>query len=229
MPAAQRDVDFDSSMTRLKKLVYKHRIRLREFLADFDKLRKGEILPSHFTRGMAMAGVDKFLTPAEIEVICQHYTVPKSASMDIVMYNEFLAEVDSVFTKPHLEKDPLAHVPAEPSELLDRLRYQRSNRNLGPEKEAKLAELMSRISDTCSKRGILIKPFFDDAARGEHSAKLPGHVTCTQFKQCLSVKVNIHVSPDEAELLCEKLTHEDFPELVNYVAFSHIVDPPADA
>lgn len=69
-------------------------------MIDFDRLRKGEVLPSHFTRGLAMAGVDKFLTPAEIEIICQHYTVPKTASMDVVKYNDFLADVDVIFTKP---------------------------------------------------------------------------------------------------------------------------------
>lgn len=42
------------------------------------------------------------------------------------------------------------------------------------------------------------------------------------------VQVNIRLLPEEAELLCEKYTHEDFPELVNYVAFSHTVDPPLE-
>lgn len=69
-------------------------------MIDFDKLRKGEILPSHFTRGLMMAGVDKFLNPIEISIICQHYTVPKTASMDVVEYTRFLADVDIIFTKP---------------------------------------------------------------------------------------------------------------------------------
>jgi hypothetical protein len=38
----------------------------------------------------------------------------------------------------------------------------------------------------------MIKPFFDDAAQDDHSTKLYGHVTHTQFKQCLSVKVGGH-------------------------------------
>lgn len=51
---------------------------------------------------MAMAGVDKWLTPAEIEAICQHYTAPKTAmpSMDVMAYTQFLADVDQIFTKP---------------------------------------------------------------------------------------------------------------------------------
>lgn len=51
-------------------------------------------------RGMAMAGVDKWLTPAEIETICLHYTATKTASMDVMHYAQFLADVDEIFTKP---------------------------------------------------------------------------------------------------------------------------------
>jgi hypothetical protein len=47
----------------------------------------------------AMAGVDKFLSPAELQAIGQHYTVPKTASMEVMMYTQFLADVDSIFTK----------------------------------------------------------------------------------------------------------------------------------
>jgi hypothetical protein len=49
---------------------------------------------------MAIAGVDKWLSPAEIEAICQHYTAPKTASMDVMQYTQFLADVDEIFTKP---------------------------------------------------------------------------------------------------------------------------------
>lgn len=49
---------------------------------------------------MAMAGVDKWLTPAEIEVICQHYTAPKTASMDVTHYTQFLADIETIFTQP---------------------------------------------------------------------------------------------------------------------------------
>lgn len=49
---------------------------------------------------MAMAGVDKWLTAAEIEAICRHYTAPKTASMDVMLYTAFLADVDEIFTKP---------------------------------------------------------------------------------------------------------------------------------
>jgi hypothetical protein len=43
------------------------------------------------------------------------------------------------------------------------------------------------------------------------------------------LQVGIRITDAESQLLCEKYYHEDFPELVNYVAFSHTVDPPMGA
>jgi hypothetical protein len=48
----------------------------------------------------AFTGIDKYLTPAELDAICQHYVVPKTASMEVMQYTQFLADVDSMFTKP---------------------------------------------------------------------------------------------------------------------------------
>jgi hypothetical protein len=45
----------------------------------------------------------------------------------------------------------------------------------------------------CAKRGLLVKPFFDDAAKDDHSAKLFGHVTVSQFRQCINVKLGLRV------------------------------------
>jgi hypothetical protein len=42
----------------------------------------------------------------------------------------------------------------------------------GPEKEARLAALTGRIAEICGKRGVMIKPFFDDAAQDEKSGEL---------------------------------------------------------
>ncbi len=83
----------------------------------------------------------------------------------------------------NLEKTPLAEVAPEPIELLDKTRYDRSSRTLGDQDEALLQAVMQRLSDIVAKRGTPVKPFFDDAAADDHSAKLYGHVTIPQFRQ----------------------------------------------
>jgi len=77
-----RDITtFESAITRLKKLVFKQRVRLYEFLADFDKLRSGFVYPNHFLTALSIAGVDKILSYTEMQIICDTYTVPRSPSL----------------------------------------------------------------------------------------------------------------------------------------------------
>ncbi len=57
------ETSFESAMTRLKKVVYKNRVRVKEFLVDFDKLRGGFVYPNHFCTALSMAGLDKVLSP----------------------------------------------------------------------------------------------------------------------------------------------------------------------
>jgi hypothetical protein len=45
-----------------------------------------------------------------------------------------------------------------------------------------------------------VKPFFDDAAKDDHSAKMHGHVTIPQFRQCLSTKLELAISEEEVRI-----------------------------
>lgn len=131
-----------------------------------------------------------------------------------------------LFTPQELEKTPLADVPAEPSELLDRTRYQKASRVLSDEREEIYAQLIAAMQEKVEKRGVSVKPFFDDAANNPNSMKLYGHVTTFQFKQVLNTSLHWSVSDEEADILVEKFRHEDKLEFVNYVAFSNTVDSP---
>lgn len=48
--------DFETAMTRLKKTVYKTRMRLKDFFVDFDRLNTGFVYPNHFLSALSMAG-----------------------------------------------------------------------------------------------------------------------------------------------------------------------------
>lgn len=220
-------VTYESAMVKLRKLVFKNRIRVKEFFVDFDKLNSGYVYPNHFMSALSMASVDKHLTPAEMEVIREHYMLQRSPSLVMVDHRSFLHDIELVFTIPHLEKDPLVEVPPEPSELLDKTRYEKSSRLLPDELEAAYSSIIQKLSDKCFKRGQPVKAFFDDAAMDDHSAKLFGHVTIPQFRQVMSTKLDWTVSDLEFKLIVEKFRNEDKPEFVNYIAFSNTVDPPS--
>ncbi|GLI60898.1 hypothetical protein VaNZ11_003129 [Volvox africanus] len=221
------DVSLESAMRRLKQHVYKNRIRVKEFLMDFDKLNSGYVFPNHFLSALSMAGIDRYLSAKELELICETYKVQRDATLVMVDTRSFLHEVELVFTIPHLEKDPLVDVPSEPSALLDKTRYLKSSRILpDPQDETTVIALLERLSETTLKRGQPVKAFFDDAAQDDHSAKLFGHVTVPQFRQVLTTKLDWVISDPEVALLVAKFRHEDKPEFVNYIAFSCTVDPP---
>ena len=44
----------EESMARLKKVVYKNRVRVKDFLADFDRLRTGTMHKNHFITGAVL-------------------------------------------------------------------------------------------------------------------------------------------------------------------------------
>ncbi|KXZ44132.1 hypothetical protein GPECTOR_73g653 [Gonium pectorale] len=221
-----QEVTIETAMKRLKQHVYKNRVRVKDFLVDFDKLNSGYVHPNHFLSALSMAGIDRYLSPKEIEVVCETYKVQRDATLVMVDTRSFLHELELVFTVPHLEKDPLVDVPPEPSDLLDKERYLRSSRQLPGEQELAVTALLERLSETSLKRGQPVKAFFDDAAQDDHSAKLFGHVTVPQFRQVLTTKLDWVVSDPEVALLVAKFRHEDKPEFVNYIAFSCTVDPP---
>lgn len=45
---AGSEVTLESAMTRLKKHIYKSRVRVKDFLVDFDKLNSGYVHSNHF-------------------------------------------------------------------------------------------------------------------------------------------------------------------------------------
>ena len=62
----------------------------------------------------------------------------------------------AVFGEKNLEKQPLKEVESEPSNLLDRLRYQRTVKQLDPSKEARVSLLLERLKVDCQLKGIQV-------------------------------------------------------------------------
>jgi hypothetical protein len=49
------EVTLESAMRRLKQHIYKQRVRVKDFLMDFDKLNSGYVFPNHFRSAMRWA------------------------------------------------------------------------------------------------------------------------------------------------------------------------------
>ena len=99
---------FDESLVRLKKVVYKNRIRVHEFLSDFDRLRSGVMHENNFISGLSIAGLDKSLSAQQIGTIVDHYRVQVTPSLSMIDWKCFVEDVDTIFTTKVCVKTPLS-------------------------------------------------------------------------------------------------------------------------
>ena len=75
---------------------------MKEFLSDYDKLRSGNITITQFRQGLKIAKIE--LSQNEFQCLVNGYISSNKDSS--VRYLQFCEDVDAVFTKPRLEKDP---------------------------------------------------------------------------------------------------------------------------
>lgn len=215
-------VNVDDVENKVKLIVYKNRIRSREFMRDFDKLRGRLITETQFAAALDNSSVG--LTAREVKALCDNYRVLEDPQQR-VCWTAFCDEIDSVFTFKELEKTPWREPPPVPElQGLAPQRFEQGIMELGEEKEAKVAEVLQKVKEECKRRRVWMRGLFEDAAGNRNSSKAVGHVTKQQFCQALSSKAGLRLSDIEASLVAHKF--DDLRNgMVNYVAFSSQVDP----
>jgi Ca2+-binding EF-hand superfamily protein len=97
--------DLDPVDKILAKVVEK-RVRLYEFFQDFDALRKGFCTSGQVKTVFTVMNLEKLLLKAEMDQLLERYT----RGDGMFGYAEFCKDVDSAFTTPGLERDPLKRV-----------------------------------------------------------------------------------------------------------------------
>lgn len=212
-PESPEDVEHN-----LKKLVLRHRIRLADAFRDFDPLRSKLITESQFASGLGSIKFPHYtITQQDIDLLISKYEQVAFDSAKQIRYQDFIDEIDSVFTKSYLEKRPRDSY-VEPVYLKhDSLKALEEN------EECELERVLDKIRYEVKVKGILVKPFFQDFDRTSKGVYSTSHVTRTRFERVLSL-MNLKLSTAEISLLCNK--YEDLDDgNVNYVAFLKDVDP----
>ncbi|KAJ1556965.1 hypothetical protein HK096_009839, partial [Nowakowskiella sp. JEL0078] len=103
----------DQVEDKIKKHVYKERIRLVEFFKDYDRHNYGQITETQFRAGLRLSSLS--LHPLEIQVLLNKYTESDSR----VRYRKFCNSIDKgFFTVSRLETNPLAEVRPPPRAYL---------------------------------------------------------------------------------------------------------------
>ncbi|XP_072384086.1 uncharacterized protein [Diabrotica undecimpunctata] len=114
--ATRQEQDIVLIMAKIKGKVVRERIRIMEFLKDFDRLNSLVISEDDFKRGLSMCRLE--LTDNEIDTLLEVFASPMRKGC--VDYKRFCEVVEESFTQQCLERAPLIvpiqHVPTRDCE-----------------------------------------------------------------------------------------------------------------
>eukprot|EP00795_Rhopilema_esculentum_P008232 gene8232-14169_t len=209
-PVTKR-VDLAAVVGRIRHHVLVNSLRIEEFFQDFDPLRHGSISESRFRMGLSAMGSN--LSEAEFKCLTQTYADPKRSGN--VLWNDFLLDIEIVFTKRGLEKTP-RYTVATSKEFVMQKPGTINWESTSAEKRQILDSAMSRMRETAKQRRVLAKPCFQDFDR--HNK---GYVTKSQFCQCLT-SLCLNASKEEMDVIIEKYADDTG---FNYVRFLEDLQP----
>ncbi|XP_011505794.1 PREDICTED: uncharacterized protein LOC105368481 [Ceratosolen solmsi marchali] len=124
---SKRIRNIEEIMLRLQEHAFKSQIRVADHFQDFDIFNVGKISENQFQRGLnafrKSAHGNLYLAAEEIENIIAFYKDP--SDIERICWRAFEDDVEQVFTKKHLDKQPNCKVVAPPVEVkkLNRLSY----------------------------------------------------------------------------------------------------------
>ncbi|KAH1021753.1 uncharacterized protein LOC109541236 isoform X1 [Dendroctonus ponderosae] len=115
-PPSRQEKDIVQILAKIKGKVVRERIRVLEFMKDFDRCNEQVISRINFHRGLITCGFE--LTRNEVETLMEVFASPMR--QECVDYRRFAEVVEEAFTQSCLERAPLIvpiqHVPTKDCE-----------------------------------------------------------------------------------------------------------------
>ncbi|KAK7002739.1 hypothetical protein BgiMline_004147 [Biomphalaria glabrata] len=211
LPEQRAVTDLESVFIKIKTKVVKERIRVYEFMKDYDKLHSGRMLKTSFRRALNLAR----LSLLESEVAMLEDKFQSIQDYDYVNYLAFCQEIESVFTKDNLEKTP--------EDVIEQFK---------PDEEWKVTELTAeeneqankcllRIAEKVYKNRMQLFPLFEDYDRIHNGA-----VSQSQFRRVLTELELANLASDiDVKLICKKFQVQVGGRTdINYIAFCQTVN-----
>lgn len=134
-----------------------------------------------------------------------------------IKWMDFCEDVDLVFTKKWLDKDPLHRVPQITKEVFEPVKHIQIV--FTPQEQAELDELLKDYEQAISNKRIHMKPLFED-----FDITKIGYVTKNQFTRILKQFDFIPKSERASNLLLKKYMDRGNLNEVNYYQFINDVD-----
>ena len=211
--SAATKVDVHALIERLKKDIFRGRIRIREFFRDFDPLRSGVITEAKFRTAFAESRLA--MSDPELKALAVHFADPTDPKR--VRYEPFLDDIDSIFTTSNMESNPFSTTMDFTPTLV------RESPLLTPEETAECEAVVARLAHLVKTRQIDIRPIFDDYSKNLNSTLAIDQVTKIQFRNGLS-QLKLEVSAEETAVLTKAFAGAS-DGYVDYIAFCCAVDP----
>jgi len=210
LPELNPAKDLECVLLKVKTKVSRERMRVLEFMRDYDKLRSGRMLKTSFRRALDLCKFE--LRESEVSILEDRYQSVQDR--DYVDYLKFCDEVESIFTTKELEKQPLQEVvqfkPPEEWEM----------NKLSNDQEAQFVACMDRLSEKVRKHQMQLFPLFEDYDRVHN-----GTVSRSQFRRVLTeLELGSLVSQQDFELLWQQFDVKiGGKDDVNYIAFCDMI------
>lgn len=204
-------------VVKIKSKVIEKRIRLFEHFQDYDPLRKGYCTVGQVKAVFTLLNIGKEINKMEFDKLIYAFMRDDG----LFDYADFCKEVDLGFTKPNLEREPLAKITMPDATSTSPAR--RNTIKLAMQRREQALYIEEQVRTKVRQRRIMLKPMFVDMDRAKR-----GFVTRNQFMRVMG-NLGFELNEMEVGLLsgiyCNNGNHLDF----NYVDFLHAVDPPDEA
>lgn len=203
--------DLENILIKIKTKVFKERMRIHEWMRDYDKLRSGRMPKVNFRRALDLCKFE--LLESELAILENHYQ--SAVDIEHVDYLQFSDDIEAIFTTKNLEKAP----------LLDADQFQPpvecSMNKLEPAMEEMASKCMDRLAKKVRLNRMQLFPLFEDYDRVHN-----GTVSRSQFQRVLNELELASLVSSQQEWTClwkkfeAKIGGKDD---VNYVAFCDMI------
>ncbi|KAJ3666453.1 hypothetical protein Zmor_001895 [Zophobas morio] len=204
-PIPRAEQDIVRILAKIKGKVVKERIRVMEFLRDFDKCNQQVISREDFARGLSVCRFD--LTENEMKTLMEVFASP--LRRECVDYRRFSDVVEEAFTQLSLERAPLI-VPLQHLPIKD------GERNfLNFDERRTLSCAMRKLSKKPEMELNLMSIFQD------YDKTNCGTVSAEHFERALSLRGLLSIiSREEFDAVCKCFSYErGMRDEVDYRAF----------
>lgn len=205
----------------LSELVFRDRIRTKNFFTDFDSLRTGKCSEAQFKRCAKLCFGS--LTESDLDLLVKKYVI-KGLDCNKVDYIRFCNYVEGRSNRDSSSngsnnnyEDVLSSIVASTMGTSAMAKCSREVRGSLNDTESEIHQaVIQRLGSFCATRRVLLKPSFQDFDKGRRE-----HITVEQFFRVMTIFKLTLASDAEKKVLQKRYASAHGDRFINYVTFCY--------